>query len=143
MSRALATLFLALAMLVAFPLASAIADHPEPAAGLRFHPEIGQMLVDREGRTLYNFGNDMPGVSTCTGGCATAWPALALDHAPSGAAEGGPLGVITRDDGSLQATWNGWPLYRFVRDTQPGETNGHGLFAVGGTWSAVVISGAS
>ncbi len=40
---------------------------------------------------------------------------------------------MVRADGSTQVTLNGWPLYRFARDTAPGDTKGEG---VGGTWHA-------
>jgi predicted lipoprotein with Yx(FWY)xxD motif len=50
----------------------------------------------------------------------------------------GALATITRDDGSTQVTYNGWPLYRFARDTAPGQINGQGITAFGGTWSAAM-----
>jgi Secreted repeat of unknown function len=36
------------------------------------------------------------------------------------------LGVITRNDGRHRVTYAGHPLYTFVPDTQPGQTNGEG-----------------
>jgi predicted lipoprotein with Yx(FWY)xxD motif len=36
------------------------------------------------------------------------------------------LSTITRDDGTTQVTYNGWPLYTFSGDTAPGDTNGAG-----------------
>ena len=48
------------------------------------------------------------------------------------------LGTITRDDGSTQVTYNGWPLYYFQDDAAPGDTNGQGL---DGVWFLVSPEG--
>jgi len=80
--------------------------------------------------TLYNFTKDTKdsGTSACTGGCLATWPALTV---PAGqtpvAGDGvtGKLGTITRtDDGSIQVTYNGLPLYFFKNDKAPGDLNG-------------------
>jgi predicted lipoprotein with Yx(FWY)xxD motif len=80
--------------------------------------------------TLYNFSKDTKdsGTSACTGGCLQTWPALTV---PAGqtpvAGDGvtGKLGTITRtDDGSIQVTYNGLPLYFFKNDKAPGDLNG-------------------
>jgi hypothetical protein len=51
------------------------------------------------------------------------------------------VGTIARSDGRPQATYNGHPLYRFVKDTKSGDTKGEGLTAFGGTWFAVSPAG--
>jgi predicted lipoprotein with Yx(FWY)xxD motif len=97
---------------------------------------LGTVLADAGGRTLYGFANDDENVSRCTGGCALAWPPLLTVGGPSGG-EGvaaDRLGTITRDDGSIQVTYNGRPLYRFSQDDKPGDAKGHGQ---GGVWSVV------
>ena len=38
-------------------------------------------------------------------------------------------------------TYNGHPLYLFVKDTQPGQTNGQGVNAFGAPWFALTPSG--
>jgi hypothetical protein len=38
---------------------------------------------------------------------------------------------IMRKDGKCQIALNGWPLYRYAKDPNPGDTNGQG---VGGIW---------
>ncbi|MEJ8669829.1 hypothetical protein WKI71_19565 [Streptomyces sp. MS1.AVA.1] len=48
------------------------------------------------------------------------------------------VGVVKRDDGNLQVTVGGWPVYRFSKDLGPGDTNGQG---VGGTWFGVTPDG--
>ena len=95
---------------------------------------LGQVLADGEGRTLYVFTRDTPGVSNCTGGCLQLWPR----HAPPAVVAGEgvdeeALGTITVD-GVQQVTIDGMPLYRYADDTEPGDVNGQG---VGGTWFAV------
>lgn len=84
-------------------------------------------LVDGRGFSLYVFANDTAGggTSACTGGCASAWPALTADGEPT-AGEGvtGELGTITRADGTTQVTYDGLPLYFFASDAAPGDTNG-------------------
>jgi predicted lipoprotein with Yx(FWY)xxD motif len=104
--------------------------------------DFGSILVDGEGMSLYLFTKDTQdsGTSTCTGDCQVKWPPLATDGDPV-AGEGvdaSLLGTITRDDGSLQVTYNGWPLYYFAEDTAPGDTNGQG---VGDVWFLVSPEG--
>jgi predicted lipoprotein with Yx(FWY)xxD motif len=91
---------------------------------------IGTVLVaGSNGMTVYQFANDVKDskTSACTGGCLTKWPALsvAAGAAPvAGTGVTGTLGTITRDDGTLQVTYNGLPLYFFSGDAAPGDANG-------------------
>lgn len=96
---------------------------------------LGTFLVDEKGMTLYLFTKDTPGVSNCSGSCLTAWPPLLTSDEPR-ADDGvtGKLGTITRDDGSLQVTYNDMPLYYYVTDVKPGDTTGQD---VGGVWFVV------
>jgi predicted lipoprotein with Yx(FWY)xxD motif len=88
-------------------------------------------LVDDQGRSLYIYLNDSPhsGASICVDDCAVDWPPLTVEAPPVA----GPgvdeflVGIITRDDGSTQATYNGWPLYYYILDTIPGTTNAPNL----------------
>jgi predicted lipoprotein with Yx(FWY)xxD motif len=93
----------------------------------------GSILVDDGGRTLYMFTADIDGASTCYGGCETTWP-----PAPSGLASGeditATLGETTRDDGSMQLTVNGRPVYTYSGDQVPGDVTGQG---VGGAWFVI------
>ena len=104
---------------------------------------LGTILVDQNGMTLYTLSSDTPGVSTCTGGCLGPWPAAIVDAdtaamIQSGAAPMAALGTTTRTDGGgEELTWNGMPLYRFARDTAPGDVNGNGVNAFGGIWQVV------
>jgi hypothetical protein len=51
------------------------------------------------------------------------------------------LGTTKRADGTTQVTYNGHPLYRFIKDVNPGQTNGQGVVAFGGSWFAVTVAG--
>ncbi|MEX2245283.1 MAG: hypothetical protein WEC75_01235 [Dehalococcoidia bacterium] len=99
--------------------------------------DLGAILADSRGFTLYRFTNDTAGSgsSACEGACANTWPPLTLTGEPT-ADENvtGEVGTITRTDGSTQVTYNGMPLYFFVNDTAAGETNGQ---AVGDIWFVV------
>jgi D-xylose transport system substrate-binding protein len=103
------------------------------------NPTLGSLLVDSQGMTLYTFKNDQPGVSNCTGSCATAWPPLTVAQGvtpTAGAGVPGTLGVIERADGTYQVTYDDMPLYLYAKDTQVGDTNGQG---VGNVWYVVTI----
>jgi predicted lipoprotein with Yx(FWY)xxD motif len=106
---------------------------------------LGQVLVDSEGHTLYAFSKDSGESVACTGACAKVWPPLLVAHGepePSNGAGAARLGTITLPDGKRQVTYSGHPLYSFGGDKKPGEANGNGSAAFGGTWSALKGSGA-
>jgi predicted lipoprotein with Yx(FWY)xxD motif len=99
------------------------------------------LLTNSKGFTLYWFALDTTTASKCTGTCAHYWPPVP-GPATAGTGVTGTLGVITRSDGSKQATWNGHPLYTYVADTAPGTAKGNGLNLSGGVWHDIVLSGA-
>ena len=89
----------------------------------------GLVLAGSKGLTLYYYTEDKPGSgkSACTGGCATAWPALkAPVRAPAGVKLPGKIGMITRADGTRQVTINGYPIYYYAEDMAPGQAKGNG-----------------
>lgn len=102
-------------------------------------------LVDNQGRTLYLFSNDTQnsGASACAGDCLAAWPPVIVTGTPTPGigVDAALLGAITRDDGTMQATYNGWPLYYYSGDTAPGQMAGQGMegvwFLVSGTGTAI------
>jgi predicted lipoprotein with Yx(FWY)xxD motif len=97
---------------------------------------VGKVLVDSNGLTLYYFQKDQNGESACYGACEQAWPPLRTEGAPQ-AGEGAmasKLGTTKRKDGTVQVTYNNWPLYTFVEDKKPGEDNGTDSKAFGATW---------
>ena len=97
---------------------------------------IGDVLADAKGDTLYWFAKDMKGgPSTCTGSCLSAWPAVTGKPAAAmGVTFAGKLGSVTNANGTVQATYNGYPLYRYAEDMAPGQTSGNGE---GGVWHVV------
>jgi predicted lipoprotein with Yx(FWY)xxD motif len=106
---------------------------------------LGQVLVDSEGHTLYAFSGDSAKASTCEGACEKAWPPLLVadgEPEPSNGAAAARLGTIARPDGSRQVTYADQPLYRYSGDKQPGQADGNGSSAFGGTWNALKGSGA-
>jgi predicted lipoprotein with Yx(FWY)xxD motif len=101
-----------------------------------------QVLVNSAGYTLYWFAPDTSTTSKCTGSCVTYWPPV-KGPATAGSGVTGTLGTITRSDGTTQATYDGHPLYTYVGDHAPGQTNGNGLNLSGGVWHEVAVSGAA
>jgi predicted lipoprotein with Yx(FWY)xxD motif len=100
------------------------------------------VLTDARGFAVYSFAPDTMTTSDCTGACAAAWPPV-KGPATAGAGLTGKLGTIERSDGSAQATYNGHPLYTFVKDTGPGTDTGNGVNAFGGLWHALTASGSA
>ena len=98
------------------------------------------VLTDAKGLTLYWFAPDTPTASKCTGSCAAYWPPVAGTPA-AGPGVTGKLGTIKRSDGSLQATYDGHPLYTYVGDGGPGQARGNNLNLNGGLWYEVRVSG--
>jgi predicted lipoprotein with Yx(FWY)xxD motif len=105
---------------------------------------LGRILVDGRGRTLYLFEKDKHGKSACAGQCAAFWPPLITSGKPlaTAGAKASLLGTTKRADGRLQVTYNHHPLYRFVKDTKKGQTNGEEVDAFGAQWYALSPVGA-
>lgn len=102
--------------------------------------ELGEILVDGDGMTLYLFTEDPPGESVCTDDCLAAWPPLLVDGEPS-VGEGvdeALVGTLVRDDGSTQVTYDQAPLYRWASDSEPGDVTGQD---VQGVWYVVSPDG--
>ena len=101
---------------------------------------LGSLLVDDQGMTLYLFTKDTPNTTVCYDKCATAWPPLLTTGDPV-AGEGvdaSLLGTTDRTDGTVQVTYNGWPLYYYEKDKAPGDVVGQD---VGGVWYVVSAEG--
>jgi predicted lipoprotein with Yx(FWY)xxD motif len=97
------------------------------------------VLTSSKGFTLYSFAPDTSIKSNCNGTCAQNWPPVT--GPVTAAAVTGTFGTIKRSDGSVQATFDGHPLYTFVGDTAPGQNKGNGLNAAGGLWHEITTSG--
>jgi predicted lipoprotein with Yx(FWY)xxD motif len=101
--------------------------------------DLGTVLVDPEGFTVYVFLNDTNGESTCYDSCAATWPAVPGDTAISSDLDSSLFGTTTRTDGTEQMTVAGQPIYRYAPDANPGDTSGQG---VGDVWFVVGTDGA-
>ncbi len=102
--------------------------------------DIGELLVDGDGNSLYLFVPDSAGDSTCYDDCEAAWPILGEVSDVGDGLDPALLGTTTRTNGDVQATYNGWPLYHFARDEAPGDVNGQG---VGDVWYVLDAAGAA
>jgi len=104
---------------------------------------LGNALVDANGMTLYILTADSSGQSTCSGGCAAAWPPDTVTGAPAAGQGVDPrlLGTLTRADDSLQVTYAGHPLYTYRADIAPGDVTGQGIASFGGTWYVLGADG--
>jgi predicted lipoprotein with Yx(FWY)xxD motif len=99
------------------------------------------VLTNSAGKTLYWFAPDTSTASKCSGSCATYWPPV-TGPVTAGSGVTGTLGTITRSDGTVQATYDGHPLYTYVGDTAAGQAKGNNLNLSGGLWYEMTVSGA-
>jgi predicted lipoprotein with Yx(FWY)xxD motif len=104
--------------------------------------DLGQILVDGEGRTLYLFTNDTAGESVCYDDCEANWPPLLAegDITVGAGLDAALFTTVARTDGTMQVKVGEWPLYYFANDAAAGDTNGQG---VGEVWFAVSPAGAA
>src|SRR3954471_2586256 len=115
-------LAVAIGLVLAVP---AMAQPADPLVKVATDPQLGKILVDSKGMTLYLYSRDTKGVSNCYNQCETNWPILRppASGAPTGATDiGGTLGVIDRTDGTKQVTYNDIPLYYWDLDENAGDT---------------------
>jgi predicted lipoprotein with Yx(FWY)xxD motif len=98
------------------------------------------LLTNAHRLTLYWFAPDTPATSKCTGSCTAYWPPV-TGRPEAGPGVTGRLGTIRRPGGSLQATYDGHPLYTYVGDSGRGQANGDHLNLNGGLWYEVRVSG--
>jgi predicted lipoprotein with Yx(FWY)xxD motif len=141
-SRVLTAGVLALAAAAVLTAGAGAATHRGAVVKLG-QSDLGRIIVDSHGRTLYLWAHDRRRVSTCYGGCATYWPALVTRGKPRAisGARSALLGASRRADGRMQVTYHGHPLYYFAGDTGAGQTSGEGLTDFGGRWYAVSAAG--
>lgn len=90
--------------------------------------QLGELLVDGKGLTLYMHTKDGVNSSTCTGACAASWiPVTGTSIEVSDGLDKSDFELFDRGDGDMQVSFNGHPLYRFASDKKPGQTNGQGV----------------
>lgn len=124
--------------------ATSSAPAPAPASGNDLATgtsSLGTVVVDGHGMTVYFYLKDVKGsgTSNCTGGCLALWPAVtASSSTPQVAGVTGTVGSIKRDDGTMQVTIDGMPVYTYAQDSKAGDVTGEG---VGNIWYAVNPNG--
>lgn len=103
---------------------------------------FGKYLTNGAGRTVYMFTADKGGSSACMGVCTKPWPPVLTTGMPTAGqgAEASALGTLKRD-GHEQVTYDGKPLYYFIRDKSAGSTAGEGINHFGGSWYLLSPSG--
>ncbi len=102
---------------------------------------LGTIVVDGKGLTAYYYDSDTAnsGMSTCSGACASLWPAITSASAtPKVEGVTGTVGTITGVNGDMQITIDGRPIYTYASDSTPGDTTGQGF---GGVWHVVAPNG--
>ena len=94
--------------------------------------DLGQILTDADGNTIYYFANDTEGTSNCDADCLANWPPVPAEGTPT-AGDGvtAELGTTEATDGTTMLTVNGFPAYYYGGDQAAGDTNGQ---AVGDVW---------
>ena len=105
---------------------------------------LGKVLVNSKGHTLYMFQADQGTTSACNDACATQWPPLVNASPKAGKGTKASLlstSTSTRADGKTQVVYNGHPVYTFLADKKAGATTGQGLNAFGGLWFALTSAG--
>jgi predicted lipoprotein with Yx(FWY)xxD motif len=131
-----------LALCVGLLGTSALAQTADSPLTVRTHAEEGTYIADGGGMSLYLFladtqGKDgMDAKSACEGDCLGVWPALIVTDSPVGddTLDERLLGTMERSDGSMQVTYNGWPLYYYAEDTAAGDIKGHDIESFGEEW---------
>lgn len=102
---------------------------------------LGSFLTDGHGRTLYLFTRDSGASSSCSGGCSSVWPPLTSSSMVQVGAGASASLLGATSGGQKQITYDGHPLYYYVGDAMPGQTNGEQLNQFGGLWYAVSPTG--
>lgn len=133
---------------VALGAAPALAQEAETITTAQ-SDEYGTYLVDDEGMPVYLFTTDTQGqgdtkaMSSCFDDCLAAWPAVTSSAEPKaeGEAMGDMLGTSKRKDGTMQVTYNGWPLYYFAKDKGADKPQGQDKHGFGGEWYLLTPAG--
>jgi predicted lipoprotein with Yx(FWY)xxD motif len=104
--------------------------------------QYGSVLFDGSDQAIYFFDKETSPRPACYGACAEAWPPVLTKGEPvaGDGVDSSLLGTTARDDGSMQVTYNGRPLYFYV-DDPPGKVLCHNVEEFGGLWLAVEPDG--
>jgi predicted lipoprotein with Yx(FWY)xxD motif len=107
--------------------------------------QLGPILTDSKGNTVYVFAKDSKGMSNCNGSCASLWPPVTTSGNPKvgSGVLASKLGTAKRSDGSTQIAYGGRPLYTYTGDSSPGDVTGNGINTFGAVWYAVQPNGSN
>lgn len=134
---------MALALLAGSVLAAQSSDSDVRTIEAEQQQAVGSYLTDEQGRSVYMFEADSKNEATCYDDCAQAWPPVVTQARPKAGTgvDENKLGTIERKDGSMQVTYNDWPLYYFIKDKQPGDINGQEVNGFGAEWYLLTPDG--
>ncbi|MEO3759683.1 hypothetical protein ABGB19_15515 [Mycobacterium sp. B14F4] len=106
-------------------------------------PDLGEIVVDASGRTLYVFSNDALNDPSCYDACADTWLPVLAKGDPAGAIgiNVAAADIVSRRDGNSQVTYRGQPLYRYAGDMIDTDAKGQGLDLFGGEWHVLTKDG--
>ena len=106
--------------------------------------KFGTILTDGSGRSVYRFESDTGTASTCYHACAAIWPPVMTTGSPIAIAPAmsALLGTTPRQDGGVQVTYAGHPLYYYYTDQSPGDVTGENVNSYGALWDLMKPSGA-
>lgn len=125
------SLFCLFCFMIGFVLPAAAQQRTmnEPTVKVVENPKLGKILTDNKGMTLYMFTPDKNNKSVCYDQCAIVWPPFLISSRQPILAPGiaGTFGFTTRKDNTCQVTYNGMPLYYYVKDRKPGDVNGQNV----------------
>jgi predicted lipoprotein with Yx(FWY)xxD motif len=104
--------------------------------------DFGVMLFDEVDQAIYLFDKETAGEPACSGDCADDWPPVLTSGTAQATGDVRPdlLGTVARDDGSVQVTYAGHPLYYYAHE-EPGQVLCHNVVDYGGTWLVVTPAG--
>lgn len=105
--------------------------------------DLGTILVDGSGYTVYAFDREPADQPTCYDACAETWKPVLAESDPAGGIgiDVAAARTVQRRDGAEQATYKGHPLYRYAGDSGDRDANGHGLDLFGGEWHVLTRDG--
>jgi predicted lipoprotein with Yx(FWY)xxD motif len=104
--------------------------------------QFGKILTNSKGMALYILTGDKAGKPTCGSGCSEYWPAALLPQGQQlkNSKLPGKLGTVHAIGGGRQITYNGWPLYTYIADKQPGQVTGNKVPQSGdGVWYVATV----
>jgi predicted lipoprotein with Yx(FWY)xxD motif len=106
---------------------------------------LGKLLVNAKGRTLYTFAKDKRNKDVCVKirFCTSTWPLVTTKAKPIAGPgiQQSKLGTIKLSHGKLQVTYFGHPLYTYTGDFGPGQTSYVGVSMFGGRWFGETATG--